>query len=45
MTVFCSLISLLFGFPQAVFDFVFGLVGVDPPNLGFGIGSLFGCNV
>lgn len=45
MTVFCTLISLFFGFPQAAYDFFFGLVGVDPPDLTFGIGSLFGCNV
>jgi hypothetical protein len=45
MTVFCSIISFFFGFPQAVYDYLYDLVGVEPPILDFGIGSMFGCNI
>lgn len=45
MSVFCNFVSLFFQLPQAVFDFVFGLVGATAPDLTFGIGSIFGCNL
>lgn len=45
MTIFCTLVGLFFGLPQAVIDFVYGLIRLNSPDLRFGIGSLFGCNL
>lgn len=45
MTLFCTIISLLFSLPAEAYAWLYGLVDLEPPDLSFGIGSIFGCNV
>ncbi len=42
---FCLLVEAFFAIPQGILDSVFGLFGQTAPNLTFGIGSIFGCNL
>ncbi len=44
-SLLCIGIQLIFGIPQAIVDFFFGLIGQIGPDLTSGIGSIFGCNV
>lgn len=44
-SILCTLVQVFFQFPQAVFDAFFGLFGATAPDLTFGIGSFFGCNL
>lgn len=44
-SLLCIALQLLFGIPQAIFDFVFGIFGQTAPSLTANIGSIFGCNL
>ena len=44
-SLLCTLVTAFVGLPQVVFDFFYGLIGLTAPDLTFGIGSLFGCNL
>jgi len=44
-SLLCALITAFVGIPQAIFDFVYGIFGQMAPDLTFGVGSLFGCNL
>ena len=44
-SLLCTLITAFVQIPQAIFDFVYGIFGVTAPDLTFGVGSLFGCNL
>jgi len=45
MSFFCIAVDVFFQIPEMVLGFLFGLVGLDRPDLTFGIGSIFGCNL
>ncbi len=45
MSILCAFVQFFFDFPQTIINLVFGLVGAEPPDLTFGIGSIFGCNL
>lgn len=44
-SLLCTLVTAFVGIPQAIFDFFYGAIGLTAPDLTFGIGSLFGCNL
>lgn len=44
-SIICTSVELLFILPQVVFDLFFGLLGLPSPDLTFGLGSIFGCDL
>lgn len=44
-SILCTLITAFVQFPQTILDAFYGIFGMAAPDLTFGVGSLFGCNL
>ncbi|HPF38413.1 MAG TPA: hypothetical protein P5081_19190 [Phycisphaerae bacterium] len=44
-SLLCTLVTAFVQIPQAIFDFFYGIFGLSAPDLTFGVGSIFGCNL